>query len=283
MKLTHYLFVICLFCSYRSTPGWGFWAHKHINRCAIFTLPPSMFTFYKYHLGYLTERAVNPDKRRYAIEGEAPKHYIDLEYYNAITLELPQKWEEAIQQYGKDSLAIHGTLPWHIYYMKQALTLAFHNRSAEQIIRLSADIGHYIADAHVPLHTSENYNGQFTNQEGIHELWETRIPELFGDSYSAYVGNASYIADPKERIWKITHQTHEGVNSLLRLEKILSDSFPAIRKFSFEIRGGQLRKIHSTDYVQAYHELLDGQVKRQMQASMKAVGDFWFTCWIDGG
>jgi hypothetical protein len=42
-------------------------------------------------------------------------------------------------------------------------------------------LGHYIGDAHVPLHTTSNYNGQKTNQHGIHGLWESRIPEQLFD------------------------------------------------------------------------------------------------------
>ena len=41
---------------------------------------------------------------------------------------------------------------------------------------LRADLGHYLADAHVPLHTG-NYSSQRTNQTGIHALWETHNVE----------------------------------------------------------------------------------------------------------
>jgi hypothetical protein len=62
-------------------PTWGFFGHKRINRIAVFTLPPEMFGFYKEHLEYLTDHAVDPDMRRYAVEGEAQCHYIDLDHY----------------------------------------------------------------------------------------------------------------------------------------------------------------------------------------------------------
>ena len=29
--------------------------------------------------------------------------------------------------------------------------------------------------------------------------------------------------------------------------------------------------------------MLNQQVERQMRASVKMVGDFWFTCWVDAG
>ena len=263
--------------------AWGFWAHKHINRWAAFTLPSPMFTFYKHYLGYLTEQAVNPDKRRYVVEGEAEKHYIDVDHYVGKLQDLPRQWEQAVEKHTAAKLTAHGILPWHIYRVKKDLTLAFRNQSVEQILRLSADLGHYIADANVPLHTSENYNGQFTGQEGIHGLWEARLPELFSDSYNLFVGKATYVSDPKQRIWQTIEKAHEGVDSLLMLEKTLAGNFPAIQKFTFEIHGTSLRKVYSKDYARAYHTLLDGQVERQMQASIKMIGDFWFTCWIDGG
>ena len=49
--------------------GWGFFGHKKINRVAVFTIPDSeLFQFYKKNIDYLTEHAVDPDKRRYAVK-----------------------------------------------------------------------------------------------------------------------------------------------------------------------------------------------------------------------
>ncbi|MBL0103970.1 MAG: hypothetical protein IPP51_09590 [Bacteroidetes bacterium] len=48
----------------------------------------------------------------------------------------------------------------------------------EGILYYSANIGHYVADAHVPLHCTENYNGQMTGQSGIHGFWESRLPGI---------------------------------------------------------------------------------------------------------
>lgn len=264
--------------------GWGFRAHKQVNRYAVFTLPPPMFAFYKYHLAYITENAVNPDKRRYVVEGEAPRHYIDIDYYGDSALwEMPRYWHQAVDKYSKDILVEHGILPWHIYRMKHALTAAFRQKDVPQILRLSADIGHYLADANVPLHTAQNYNGQLTGQEGIHGLWETRLPELFGEDYDFFIGKAAYVHDPQQRAWEAVIQAHSAVDSVLRLEKELSTNFSPIKKYSFEQKGSSLRKVYAIAYAQAYHLLLDGQVERQMRASIKMVGDFWLTCWIDAG
>ena len=78
---------------------WGFFGHKRINRIATFTLPPEMFGFYKEHIEYLTEHAVDPDKRRYAVDGEAQRHYIDIDHYVHSGEDpfevVPRKWKDA--------------------------------------------------------------------------------------------------------------------------------------------------------------------------------------------
>ncbi|MEL6152942.1 MAG: zinc dependent phospholipase C family protein, partial [Bacteroidota bacterium] len=270
-----------------STPtarGWGFWAHRQINRHAVFTLPPAMLTFYKYHIQLITEHAVDPDKRRYIVEGEAAKHYIDLDHYGEAALySMPRYWHQALEMYPEAVLQAHGILPWHIYRMKHRLTKAFENKDVAKILKLSADIGHYIADANVPLHTTENYNGQLTGQEGIHGLWETRLPMLFFEDYDLFVGKAAYISKPLQRIWEAIITAHKGVEPVLRLEKQLSQSFPSTRKYSFEQHGNTLHKVYAFAYAQAYHNALEGQVERQLRAAIKMVGDFWLTCWIDAG
>ena len=73
--------------------SWGFFGHRHINYHAVFLLPPSMIGFYKKHIRYLADHAVDPDKRRYAIAEEAPRHYIDMDHYlQGPNDSLPRKW-----------------------------------------------------------------------------------------------------------------------------------------------------------------------------------------------
>ncbi len=264
--------------------AWGFFAHKKINRMAVFTLPPPMLIFYKKYIQYITENAVNPDKRRYAVKGEAPKHYIDMEHYQAHpNYQTHLSWTKAKKIYGEKNLKTHGIIPWHIIKMRYQLTKAFKKKQAYQILRLSADIGHYIADAHVPLHTTQNYNGQLTNQQGIHGLWETRLPELFIQEYSLWTGKASYIQNMQDTVWKTIVNTHQKVHSVLSLEKKLSKKFPPSKKYCVEQRKSSLFKNYSVAYAKAYHDLLDGQIAQQMRASIQMIGNFWFTCWVDAG
>src|SRR5258705_660298 len=219
--------------------SWGFWAHQKINRMAVFTLPPEMLSFYKKHIDFITEHAVDPDRRRNAIPEEAPRHYIDMEHYGD---SIPQFWKDAVAKYGEDTLNDYGIVPWYIAKLTYMHTYAFQKKDAYRILRISADLGHYIADAHVPLHTTENYNGQLTGQTGIHDFWESRLPELYGDRYDFFTGKASYIEHPQMEAWKIVRESHAALDSVLRLEKELTASFPTDKKFSYEPRGTTTKK-----------------------------------------
>src|SRR5690606_26471454 len=96
------LFFACLIPN--PTRGWGFHAHRMINRLAVFTLPPEMFRFYKSNIHYLTEEAVAPDRRRYAIPEEAPRHYIDIDVYgDSAVYTFPRFWKEATEKYTEDT------------------------------------------------------------------------------------------------------------------------------------------------------------------------------------
>jgi len=267
-----------------SSATWGFFAHQRINRLAVFSLPPEMIGFYKHHIRFITEKAVNPDMRRYAIPEEAPRHYIDLDVYgDSAVHKLPRYWFDAVEMYTEDTLQAYGIVPWHVNRVKDWLTDAFKKQDKDQILRLSADLGHYIADANVPLHTTENYNGQFTGQYGIHGFWESRLPELFAENYSLFVGKAEYIPNTQLRIWDAVTKANMALDSVFLFEKEITATRGSSTKFVIEQRGNSNLRTYSQEFSKAYHDKLSGMVERRMKASIKMIADFWYTAWVDGG
>ncbi len=267
--------------------AWGFYGHKRINRMACFTLPPDMFPFFKRHIDFISDHAVDPDRRRYAVEGEAQRHYIDIDHYaqhGGDPFEaMPKKWEDAIAKYTEDTLQAYGIVPWHIEVMFGRLIRAFQRGDVDRILRYCADIGHYIGDAHVPLHTTKNYNGQLTDQHGIHAFWESRIPELSAETYDHLVGRAIYIEDPLEAAWMAVRESHILVDSVLGIEKRLSKEFPPDRKYVFEDRGRSGMRTYSREFTLAYEAAMAGMVERRMNASIISVGSFWYSAWVNAG
>jgi hypothetical protein len=382
MAKLKYIFVLVLFqnllwAGNDPTLPWGFFGHKRINRMAIFTLPPEMMVFYKKNIEFITEHAVDPDKRRYASKHEAPRHFMDLDRYGKAPFDnLPRNWTDALSKFtdiyivqnekdtlkfldntkssvdkkffvfksdyikkrlhldsiviekrtykrffqvnvernfyeddwlvsadslkklfatvgvtlncqsafAKESFSEHGIVPYNLQKAQEKLTDAFRKKEVTKILRLSAEIGHYIGDAHVPLHTTQNYNGQLTNQNGIHGFWESRIPELYADAeYDFFVGKAEYMERPDKSYWDIVFKSHQYVDSVLLIEKSLSKIFPSDRQFCFEERLGQTIRTQCSDYTRAYSERLAGMVESRMKSSILTVGSAWYTAWIDAG
>lgn len=264
---------------------WGFFGHRKINQHAVYLLPPEMMVLYKPNLDFISEHAVDPDMRRYAIKEEAPRHYIDIDKYGTYPYDsLPRKWNDAIAKFSEDTLKAYGIVPWWVQTMLQRLTNAFKEKHQAKILKLSAEIGHYIADAHVPLHASSNHNGQYTNQKGIHGFWESRIPELLADKeWDFFIGKAEYIKNPGDFIWKRVLESAAAADTVLKYEKELTKKFPADQKFAFEQRNNVTIRQYSSAFTIAYDKLMRGMVERRMRQSIFAIASFWYTAWVNAG
>jgi hypothetical protein len=279
------LLITTLLISYYPCLCWGFYGHKKINNYAVFLLSPEMMVLYKPNIDFITEHAVDPDKRRYAVAGEGARHYIDIDHYGAYPYDsLPRKWNDALAKFGKDSLLAYGIVPWHVQTMLYRLTDAFKEKDFSRIMKNSAELGHYIADAHVPLHANSNHNGQFTNQKGIHGFWESRVPELLADKeFDFFIGKAEYIKNPGEFIWARVLESAKAADSVLTFEKQLTAIFSDDKKYAFEERNGVVIHQYSSAFTIAYNKKLNGMIERRMRQSIQTIASFWYTAWVNAG
>jgi hypothetical protein len=264
---------------------WGFYGHQKINTVAVYLLPPQMLSFFKAHAEFLSEHSVDPDKRRYAVAEEGARHYIDLDLYGAYPFDsLPRTWARAVEKFSADTLQARGIVPWWVNTMYYRLVKAYRDRKLPAILRNAAELGHYIADAHVPLHAHHNHNGQYTNQRGIHGFWESRVPELLAEAnWNFFIGKAAYIHSPLDFIWKRVLESAAAADTVLQFEKMLTDSFPPSAKYAFEKRNGKLLRQYSSAFTRAYNSKLDGMVERRMRQAIFAVASYWYSAWIDAG
>jgi hypothetical protein len=264
---------------------WGFYGHQRINYYAVFLLPPEMMVFYKPNIQFLVDHAVDPDKRRYAVASEAPKHYIDIDAYGTFPYnQLPRKYDSAVRKFSSDTVISNGIVPWWIQTMQARLTSAFKEKNPAKILKLSSEIGHYIADAHVPLHTNSNHDGQLTNQKGIHAFWESRVPELLAErDFDFMIGKAFYISKISDYVWARVLESAAEADTVLQNEAKLTRQFPVDRKFAFEERNGKIIRQYSSAFTIAYNSSLKGMVERKMRIAIASVASFWYTAWVNAG
>jgi hypothetical protein len=264
--------------------SWGFYIHKKVNRMAVFTLPPQMIGFYKNHIEYITEHSGDPDRRKFADEKEGVRHYIDIDRYGKDPFDkMPKKWKDAVEKYTEDTLQLYGINPWWIEVMENRLTNAFKEMDVDKILFVSANLGHYIGDATVPLHTTKFYDGKTPEQKGIHALWESRIPELLAEDYDYFVGRAEYIEKPNELIWKVVKESHDAVDSIFAVDEKLKAEFPSDKKYSYENKGQALTKVYSKEYALEFNKLLNGMIESRIKRAIKMVGSMWYTAWVNAG
>jgi hypothetical protein len=252
---------------------------------AVYQLPKSLQPFFYFNLVAIVKASVRPDQRRNTDSTEAPKHFIDLEMYgDSAAWNMPQHWNDAVARYSMDTLEKYGYLPYWIVAMQEKLTAAFRNGKADSVLFYATDLAHYIGDANVPLHTSVNYDGQLTNQKGLHALWESTIPELELKDYNLYSRHrAKYIRDKEAAIWNSIRQAHQLLPQLFLQEREASNSFTDTTKFRTQLRNGKESKTYTAAFARAYGKLLDPTINAQLLNSSNLIADFWYTAWVDAG
>ena len=278
IRYSIFIAVSLFFCS------WGFHAHRTINRNAVYTLPSDLAPFFMSNIDALEARSVHADKRRYTDTTEACKHYIDLDLYGVSPFDsVPKHWFDAKNKFSEDTLKNRGILPWVINWEYRKLIWAMDSGTSDDVVRSAADLGHYVADACVPLHTTYNYNGQYTNQKGIHALWESRIPESFSHNYDYYVGKSVYLENPLEFTWKLIEESFVLVDSTLAIEQRVSGACTADDKYKSGSKNRKIVHEYTYEFISDYNLALDGMVEQRLQRAIIAIGSYWYSAWIDAG
>ncbi|MBX3256065.1 MAG: hypothetical protein KF862_18155 [Chitinophagaceae bacterium] len=265
--------------------SWGFLVHRTVHQLAVYKLPKGMQHFFYSNMEYLVSNAPRPDIRTGTDPAEGPKHYIDFELLGDSAIwKAPLTRAEAFRQYGADSLAHTGYLPYQIETTLELLTNAFRNKNRDSILFYAADLGHYIGDAHVPLHTTENYDGQLSNQKGLHSLWETLVPVLFLDSFHLYSRHkAKYLRQPAEKLRVALRQANSLLPAVFNEEIQASKNFTDSLKYRVQIRNGKESRSYSTAFAQEYGNRCGKAINQQLLRSADLIADYWYTAWVNAG
>ena len=118
-------------------------------------------------------------------------------------------------------------------------------------------------------------------------MWESTLPQMFGEAYNFKTGPAKYIPDIPAATWKIIAQSHSLVDTLLAIEKRVRNTFTKDNMYKKDSTGKIVMfynsPVFSDEYAWQFHIALDGMVERQLRLSIYEVTSFWYTAWVNGG
>jgi hypothetical protein len=279
------LLLAALTLAHGTASAWGFFGHRTITQIAVYELPSSMQGFYYRHMAELVRMSTAPDERRNDDPTEGPKHYIDMDHFSEDNPfgRMPRQYDKAVNKFTADTLKKYGTVPWGIMEMKDNLTEAFRQRDTVAILKYSAELSHYAGDAFVPLHTTINYDGQLTDQKGLHSLWESQLPEKFINDYKLDGEPAKYEKDPLTAIWTVIQQSYGFLGETFdRAAKIEKTMKPEVR-YTFSHKYGKTTRRFSDAFADAYEKSVGGMVDFRLKSAPNLVSSLWLTAWQDAG
>ncbi len=273
------LFIAAMFIPLELSHGWGYNAHMRINSDAVDTLPAGMKEFFESERNFISEHASDPDKWRRDDKDEAPRHFIDIDMYGTYPFrELPRDYDEAVKKFGAEAVNSKGTLPWRIVEYTMKLSEDMKSGEREKIRMSAAALGHYVGDAHMPLHTAENYYGQFTNNEGIHNQFEQLMDDSL-EEYKPSMREAEPIDDPLGFAFDIILNGYQLVLPILIADSKAREGLPdALIDSLADWKADPVK-----DYIEALYRDVGDIGWKQMSGASENLGRYWVTAWESAG
>lgn len=250
--------------------AWGDKGHRAVTALALRSLPEGPRAWFVGREGEVADHASDPDHWRQDRK-EGPRHFLDMEPYGGPD-HLPRTVDEAQAALGGDFYR-HGVVPWIIQDRWRDLVDAFREGNAAKVALTTAVLGHYLADAHVPLHTTVDHDGQSTGQRGVHSRWETGLVERYLDPDTLSVSPAH--PDPAffHRPWDWLVASHALVPQLLE------DDRQADRTTPLDARG----KARGAAYWMIFWAKQGPVVKQQLQLAGQHLGEAILNAWMTAG
>lgn len=201
--------------------GWGATGHKIINRKSIYSFPGVMNAFY-YWSDSLSRHGSDADYRKSSDPTESPRHFIDIDNYPEFVANgrIAQTLDSLIALHGSSFVTSNGIVPFAVIATTDSVRKYFALHDWQKAMLKAADLGHYVADAHNALHITKNYDGQLTNQNGIHSRYETTMINA-DSSLLIYTGDtAQYVSNINSFVFGFLYDNYKYVDSVLYADSV---------------------------------------------------------------
>jgi hypothetical protein len=270
---TRFALAVCVALALLVSPqragAWGANGQKLIANKAIETLPPELQAFFETNRNAIVQHVTEPlDWRSKNPVSEAYNQQIFLDRYGRFPFDaLPRDFKAAQRKHGVRTIATNGVLPWQIGVYSLKLTNAFKARNWDEVREIAGVLAFYVAQAHDPFSTTENFDGRLTNQQGLDQRFGNSLVDRFSLFLFIRPNDAFHIADPTDHAFETCLNAHSWLSQLLLADRRARRGLP--------------------DYTDDYYDRLYSQagaiLVRQISDAATNVGSFWLTSWINAG
>ncbi len=249
--------------------AWAGVQHIQINKAAGRLVPDEMAAFRDFSRPMVLP-GIYPDLWKEADLDEGARHYFEPDRLAPGTdiRTLSPVQAEALAAIGMPPDMI-GIAPWTIADLLAKMTDAMRTNDWQWAARCGAAMGHYVADLHMPLHCTVNFNGQETWQHGIHTRLESDMTKAFFRPDLIEPGPAVYIEDPFLAVMDWTAHSAARIPDILKADTIAKRS-----------AGG---RIDTEGYYRKLWDLTGDLVVAQIGAAVTHLSSLWYTAWVDAG
>ena len=250
--------------------AWGANGHKLISNKAVDTLPPELRPFFEANRNFIVQHSTDPfDALAKNPVAERRNRILMLDRYGRFPFEsLPRDYKAALAKFGKARLEANGVLPWQIGVYNEKLTNALRTRNWEEVRLLAALVSHYVAEAHDPFSTTENFDGKLSGQPGVNQRFGASLVDRFSLFFPVRPNDALYIsASYHDQAFEACLTAHSWLEQILladrRARKGLSD--------------------YTDEYYDRFYNQAGAIVIRQLTDAATDVGSYWLTAWRNAG
>ncbi|TAM81834.1 MAG: hypothetical protein EPN47_10505 [Acidobacteria bacterium] len=248
--------------------AWGRQAHQLADDWAVGTLPANLRNYYQSNRNFILNHANDPEEWMKKDRYEQMRHYIYLNKYGMFPhLELPHSYKAAVDKYGLKHITRNGVLPWQIGEYSLKLTNAFRARDWEQVRLNSAALAFYVAEAHDPLHTTQNYDGQMTGQAGLEMRFGTELVERYSHFFMFRPENAARVNDPTEHAFQMILEANTWVNQIVLADLVAQEG----------LRG------YTDAYFDAFYSRVGSTAMKEISEAAHDIGSYWYSAWFNAG
>jgi hypothetical protein len=248
--------------------AWGNTAQRLIVNHAVDTLPYDLRPFFEANRSFLIQHVNDPLNELDKHPNERQNHFIELDKYGKFPFEaLPRNYKAALAKYSKSKIDSTGLLPWQIGVYSAKLTDDLRNGRWDEAKLDAAFLANYVAEAHDPFNTTENYDGKMTGQSGVNDRFNSVLVDRYSSFFPLSPHDAFFISDPTDFAFDTCLNAHSMVESLL-----LAD------------RGARHGLSSYTDeYYDRFYNLTAASLIKQLSDASTDVGSYWLTAWTNAG